>query len=130
DLAPEPHEPASTWTRRVLAAQPRAAAGLAPLSARFVEWQYAGRKADPASARALARDLLAHRPGRRGLLEDPTRNWTPSGCFPSPAWRSPARCLPAAPPTRRRCRASTCRSRHSRLAPATEPGPRCAGAGA
>ena len=72
DLAPEPHEPASTWTRRVLAAQPRAAAGLAPLSARFVEWRYAGRKADPASARALARDLLAHRPGRRGLLEDPT----------------------------------------------------------
>src|SRR5690606_34584405 len=76
-LAPEPHEPAGAWTRRVLAAQPRAAEGLAPLSARFIEWRYAGSTADPASARALARDLLAHRPGRRAPLEDPTGNAFP-----------------------------------------------------
>ena len=70
-LGPEPHEPAGAWARRVLAAQPRAAAGLEPLSARFVEWRYAGRRLDPAATRALARDLLAHRPDRRALQEDP-----------------------------------------------------------
>ena len=71
-LAPEPHEPAVAWTGRVLKAHPRAAAGLAALSARFVDWRYAGAKADPAAARALARDLDAHRPDRRAPLEDPT----------------------------------------------------------
>ena len=71
-LAPEAHEPAVAWTGRVLQAQPGAAAGLAALSARFVDWRYAGNKADPATARTLARDLEAHRPDRRAPLEEPT----------------------------------------------------------
>jgi len=70
-LAPEPHEPARTWTRRVLEAHPRAASALEPLSARFVDWRYAGQEAEPASARALARELDAHRPDYRAPLEDP-----------------------------------------------------------
>ena len=69
-LAPEPHEPATGWTRRVLATQPGAARGLEALSARFTQWRYAGDNADPADARALARDLDAHRPDRRALQED------------------------------------------------------------
>ncbi|MGY0560753.1 transglutaminase TgpA family protein [Luteimonas sp. A277] len=71
-MAPDPHEPAAAWTRRVSAALPDAATTLEPLSARFIQWRYADRKADPASARALVRDLLAHRPRRNARLEDPT----------------------------------------------------------
>ncbi|MFZ7096290.1 transglutaminase TgpA family protein [Luteimonas dalianensis] len=71
-LAPEAHEPATAWAGRIVQAHPGAAAGLAPLSARFVDWRYAGEKADPATGRALARDLDAHRPDRRAPLEDPT----------------------------------------------------------
>lgn len=71
-LGPEPHEPATAWAGRVVAADPAAAKDLATLSARFTDWRYAGRKADPDAARALARDLDAHRPGRRTALEDPT----------------------------------------------------------
>lgn len=63
-MAPEPHESAAAWTRRVSTALPHAADTLQLLSARFIQWRYADRKADPASARALVRDLLAHRPRR------------------------------------------------------------------
>lgn len=70
--APEPHEPAAAWARRVLREHPGAAAGLATLSARFTDWRYAGGNVDPASARALARDLEAHRPGRQAPMEYPT----------------------------------------------------------
>ena len=71
-LAPQPHESAAAWTRRVSAARPGAAAALESLSARFIQWRYADRMTDPVSARALARDLRAHRPQRNARLEDPT----------------------------------------------------------
>lgn len=61
DLAPLPHEPATTWTARVLAARPGETA-LAMLSARFERWRYASIQTDPAAGRQLIRDLTRHRP--------------------------------------------------------------------
>ena len=61
-LGREPHEAAGDWSARVLASRP-ADAALAVLSARFARWRYAS-PADGADARALARDLRAHRPDR------------------------------------------------------------------
>ncbi|WP_149194097.1 transglutaminase TgpA family protein [Luteimonas suaedae] len=69
-LARAPHEPAARWTARVLAARPEAHA-LAALSARFEQWRYAADRGDASSARALARDLLAHRPDRTPGPERP-----------------------------------------------------------
>ncbi|MDH5821403.1 DUF3488 and transglutaminase-like domain-containing protein [Luteimonas sp. RD2P54] len=62
-LGREPHEPAGRWVSRVLAARP-GATRLAALSARFERWRYAAGGGDAGSARALARELLAHRPDR------------------------------------------------------------------
>ncbi|NLA69168.1 MAG: DUF3488 domain-containing transglutaminase family protein [Gammaproteobacteria bacterium] len=58
-LVPLPHETAAAWAARVAAARPRAR-DLPALSARFSDWRYApGHAGD---ARALLRDLRAHRP--------------------------------------------------------------------
>lgn len=57
-----PHEPATTWAERIGKHLPDGGARLADLAARFTDWRYAGAHADRASARSLARDLLAHRP--------------------------------------------------------------------
>lgn len=58
-LGPRPHESALAWAARVSAARP-AAAPLRDLGARFTAWRYApGHEGD---ARALLRDLRAHRP--------------------------------------------------------------------
>ena len=58
-LARRRHETASDWAARVVALRPRSA-GLVVLSARFSDWRYAGGQAG--DARALLRDLRAHRP--------------------------------------------------------------------
>ena len=58
-LERKPHETATTWAARVVALRPQAAA-LPTLSARFNDWRYAPGHED--EARALLRDLRAHRP--------------------------------------------------------------------
>ena len=61
-LARAPDEPALAWAARVAAARPDGAADLVALSRRFVHWRYAPLQGDARVARALARDLRAHRP--------------------------------------------------------------------
>ncbi|NZA26914.1 DUF3488 domain-containing transglutaminase family protein [Luteimonas sp. SJ-92] len=68
-LGREAHEPAGRWVSRVLAARP-GATRLAALSARFERWRYADGGGDADSARALARDLRAHRPDRTPAPEN------------------------------------------------------------
>ncbi|MGY1459156.1 transglutaminase TgpA family protein [Luteimonas sp. A534] len=58
-LGRQPHETATAWAARVVELRPRSAA-LTPLTARFSDWRYAPKQED--EARALLRDLRAHRP--------------------------------------------------------------------
>ena len=61
-LARGPDEPALAWAARVAEARPDGAPGLVALSRRFARWRYAPGQADARVARALVRELLAHRP--------------------------------------------------------------------
>lgn len=61
-LARKPDEPALRWAARVAAARSDGAPGLVALSGRFARWRYAPVQGDARVARALVRDLLAHRP--------------------------------------------------------------------
>lgn len=61
-LARTPDEPAMAWAARVAATRPGGAPALVALSRRFAHWRYAPEQGDARVARALARDLLAHRP--------------------------------------------------------------------
>lgn len=60
-LAREPHEPATAWVERVIAARPQAET-LRRLSARFVDWRYARDHGGMTGAEGLIRDLRKHRP--------------------------------------------------------------------
>jgi len=61
-LGRAPHEPASRWAERVSAARPGDAGTLSRLMSRFNNARYARGQAGTAALRALARDLLRHRP--------------------------------------------------------------------
>lgn len=69
-LSPAADEPATTWSARVAAARPDAAA-LAALCARFTTWRYAHPDAGNLDPSKLARDLRAHRPGASGVPSTP-----------------------------------------------------------
>ena len=55
------YEPAQAWARRLNAGAPESSP-LVALTTRFCEWRYAQHERDPRRARALIRDLRAHRP--------------------------------------------------------------------
>ncbi|MBS0212637.1 MAG: DUF3488 domain-containing transglutaminase family protein [Proteobacteria bacterium] len=65
-LGKRSHEPAIAWARRIARIQPGRLDAVVALSERFASARYAPAIGDPASRRALIRDLLAFRVDRPG----------------------------------------------------------------
>jgi hypothetical protein len=63
-LAPEPHEPATTWAERIAKTAPGNAGDLLDLATRFTRSRYASPTSDGMSVRDLVRRIEAHRPSR------------------------------------------------------------------